>query len=185
MARLVRGDRSHIDGAAQVWAEATAFRDGDPDVAPLEDSRPIIAGVAGRPRSVLIVALDDQGQVMAFAVAAPVLEGTDDLASTAEVEYVGVRPGGWGTGLARGVLELLCAELAADGFTRAQLLVYVSNQRAVGVYERLGWQAEGSPRPHRQTGKPEQRYRRTLGDEAGRHDFPGDNSAAQASRRAH
>jgi GNAT superfamily N-acetyltransferase len=123
----------------------------------------IIAGVANRPRSVLIVALDDEDQVMAFAVAAPALEGKDDLASTAEVEYVGVRPGGWGTGLARGVLELLCAELAADGFTRVQLLAYVSNRRAVSVYERLGWQAEGSPRPHRRTGKPEQRYRRTLG----------------------
>ena len=163
MARFVRGDRSHIDGAAQVWAEATAFRDGDPDVAPLEDSRPIIAGVAARPRSVLIVALDDEDQVMAFAVAAPAREGTENLAGAAEVEYVGVRPRGWGIGLARGVLELLCAELAADGFTRAQLLVYVSNRRAVSVYESLGWQAEGSPRPHRRTGKPEQRYRRTLG----------------------
>ena len=100
---------------------------------------------------------------MAFAVAAPTLAGTDDLAGTAEVEYVGVRPGGWGTGLARGVLELLCAELAADGFTRAQLLVYVSNRRAVSLYEHLGWQAEGRPQPHRRTGKLEQRYRRTLG----------------------
>jgi GNAT superfamily N-acetyltransferase len=163
MARLVRGDRSHVDGAAQVWAEATAFRDGDPEVAPLEDSRPIIAAVAGRPRSVLIVALDDQDQVVAFAVAAPARESGDDPAGTAEVEYVGVRPGRWGAGLARGVLELLCAEQAADGFTRAQLLVYVSNRRAVGVYQDLGWQAEGSPRPHRRTGKPEQRYRRTLG----------------------
>jgi ribosomal protein S18 acetylase RimI-like enzyme len=163
MVRLVRGDRIHIDGAAQVWAEATAFRDGDPDVAPLEDSRPIITGVAARPRSVLIVALDDEDKVMAFAVAAPALECTDDLVGTAEVEYVGVRPGGWGAGLASGMLELLCAELAADGFTRAQLLVYVSNRRAVSVYERLGWRAEGSPQPHRRTGKPEQRYRRTLG----------------------
>ena len=159
----MRGDRGHIDGAAQAWAEATAFRDGDPEVAPLEDSRPIIAGVVERPRSVLIVALDDEDQVIAFAVAAPSLEGKDIPASTAEVEYVGVRPGEWGTGLARGVLELLCAELTADGFTRAQLLVYVSNRRAVSVYERLGWQAEGSPQPHLRTGKPEQRYRRTLG----------------------
>jgi ribosomal protein S18 acetylase RimI-like enzyme len=160
----VRGDRSNIAGAAQVWAEATAFRDGDPEVAPLEDSRPIIAGVAGRPRSVLFVALDDQDQVTAFAVAAPALGSEDDPAVTAEVEYVGVRPGRMGgPGLARGVLELLCAELAADGFTRAQLLVYVSNRRAVSVYQHLGWQAEGSPRPHRRTGKPEQRYRRMLG----------------------
>jgi ribosomal protein S18 acetylase RimI-like enzyme len=163
VARLARGDDRHIDGAAQVWAEATAFRDGDPDVAPLEDSRPIIAGVAGRPRSVLVVALDDEDQVVAFAVAAPALEGGDELASTAEIEYVGVRPAGWGTGLARGVLELMCAELTAGGFTRAQLLVYVSNRRAISLYESLGWQAEGSPQPHRRTGKPEQRYRRTLG----------------------
>ena len=93
----------------------------------------------------------------------PALGSEDDPAVTAEVEYVGVRPGGWGAGLAHGVLELLCAELAADGFTRAQLLVYVSNRRAVSLYERLGWQAEGRPQPHRRTGKPEQRYRRTLG----------------------
>jgi ribosomal protein S18 acetylase RimI-like enzyme len=163
VARLARGDDRHIDGAAQVWAEAIAFRDGDPDVAPLEDSRPIIAGVTGRPRSVLVVALDGQDQVVAFAVAAPALEGRDELAGTAEIEYVGVRPAGWGTGLARGVLELMCAELTADGFTRAQLLVYVSNRRAISLYERLGWRAEGRPQPHRRTGKPEQRYRRTLG----------------------
>jgi hypothetical protein len=62
MARLVRGNRSHIEGAAPVRAEATAFCDGDPDVAPLEGSCPIIAGVMDRPRSVLVVALDDDDQ---------------------------------------------------------------------------------------------------------------------------
>jgi hypothetical protein len=62
MARLLRSNRSHIDGAAQVRAEATAFREGDPEVAHLEGSRPIIAGVMDRPRSMLIVALDDDDQ---------------------------------------------------------------------------------------------------------------------------
>lgn len=162
MTRLVRGDRSHIDGAARVWADATAFRDGNPEAAPLEKSRPLIARVVGQPRSVLVVALDDTEQVAGFAAAAPAIEGEGNITGTAEVEYVGVRPGGWGTGLARGILELLCAELAADDFTRAQLLVYVSNRRAVALYERLGWRAEGSPQPHRRTGKPEQRYRRLL-----------------------
>ena len=169
MAMVVRGDRSHIDGAAQVWAEATAARDEDPDVAPLENSRPIIARVFGRPRSVLVVALDGS-KVVAFAVAAPAHDGAapleDDSAaaavSTAEVEYVGVSPGRWGRGLARGTLRLMCNELAAGGFTDAQLMVYVSNPRAVGLYERLGWRAEGSPTPHPRTGKPEQRYRLAL-----------------------
>lgn len=163
MTRLVRGARSHIDGAARVWAEATAFRDGRPEAAPLEEARPLIARVVGQPHSVLVVALDDTEQVAGFAAAVPAVEGEGDLTGTAEVEYVGVRPDGWGAGLARGMLELLCAELAADGFTRAQLLVYVSNRRAVGLYEGLGWRAEGSPQPHRRTGKPEQRYRRYLG----------------------
>jgi ribosomal protein S18 acetylase RimI-like enzyme len=159
---VVRGDRSHIDGAAQVWAEATAARDGDPDVAPLEISRPIIASVLDQPRAVLVVALDQASQVAAFAVAAPAHDGAASSATTAEVEYVGVRPGRWGSGLARSVLRRLCPELAAGGFTDAQLLVYLSNQRAVRLYEQLGWLPQGSPRPHLRTGKPEQRYRLTL-----------------------
>jgi ribosomal protein S18 acetylase RimI-like enzyme len=160
---VLRGDGSHIDGAAQVWAEATAARDGDPDVAPLEDSRPIIARVLGRPGAVLAVALDEGDQVVAFAVAAPALGGAERPgASTAEVEYVGVSPQCWGAGLARSVMQLLCAELSADGFAEAQLFVYVSNRRATGLYEQLGWRPQGCPEPHPRTGKPQQRYRLTL-----------------------
>lgn len=158
MTRVLRGDASHLDGAAHVWAEATTARDGDPEVAPLELSRPIIASVLRQPRAVLVVALDDAGQVVAFAVAAPARDGMAVSATTAEVEYVAVRPRHWGAGLARGVLRRLCAELAADGFTGAQLLVYVSNRRGVRLYEQLGWQPRGSPRPHPRTAKPEQRY---------------------------
>ena len=164
MTTVLRGDSTHIDGAAQVWAEATAARDGDPDVAPLGISRPVIASVLGRARAVLVVALGDAGQVVAFAAAAPARDGTAGSASTAEVEYVGVRPGQWGAGLARDVLRLLCAELADDGFTDAQLMVYVSNRRATALYEQLGWQRQGNPRPHPRTGKPQQRYRLTLAE---------------------
>jgi ribosomal protein S18 acetylase RimI-like enzyme len=56
----------------------------------------------------------------------------------------------------------MCDELAAEGFTDAQLMVYVSNDRAVDLYQRLGWRPEGSPTPHPRTGKPEQRYRLAL-----------------------
>jgi ribosomal protein S18 acetylase RimI-like enzyme len=161
---VLRGDSTDIDGAAQVWAEATAARDGDPDVAPPEISRPVIASVLGRARAVLVVALGDAGQVVAFAAAAPARDGTAGSASRAEVEYVGVRPGQWGAGLARDVLRLLRAELADDGFTDAQLMVYVSNHRATALYEQLGWQRQGNPRPHPRTGKPQQRYRLTLAE---------------------
>lgn len=50
-----------------------------------------------RPGAVLVAALDEADQVVAFSVAAPAHDGTASPASTAELEYVGVRPGngGW------------------------------------------------------------------------------------------
>jgi ribosomal protein S18 acetylase RimI-like enzyme len=161
---VLRGDKSHLDGAAQVWAEATAARDGDPDVAPLEFSRPIIARVLGRPGAVLVVALGEDERVVAFAVAEPVPAGAEagSHATTAEVQYVGVQPELWGAGLGRSVLRLMCAELAAAGFLDAQLMVYVDNIRAAGLYEELGWRPEGTPVPHTRTGKAEQRFRLRL-----------------------
>lgn len=164
MVRVLRGDKSHLDGAAQVWAEATAARDGDPDVAPLELSRPIIARVLGQPGAVLVIALDEYEHVIAFAVADPLLADAQPgmPATSAEIRYVGVQPKLWGTGLGHRVVQALCAELAADGFAEAQLLVYVDNGRAVSLYQQLGWRPHGIPAPHPRTGKPEQRYRLEL-----------------------
>jgi len=160
---VLRGDQSHLDGAAQVWAEATAARDGDPEVAPLDLSRPVIASALGRPGALLFVVLDEHEQVAAFAVAGPPPSADpESSAGTAEVYYLGVRPSLWGTGLGRGVLRFLCAELAVAGFAEAQLLVYVSNARAARMYDQLGWQPQGLPAPHPRTGKPEQRYRLRL-----------------------
>jgi ribosomal protein S18 acetylase RimI-like enzyme len=163
---MLRGDERHLAGAAQVWAEATAARDGDPDVAPLAVSRPILAGVLARPGAVLVVALDEDEneQVAGFAVAEPVTDGAGPgtRPATAEVRYLGVQPARQGTGLGRGLLRLICAELAAAGFTDAQLLVYADNTPAVRLYEQLGWRPEGTPAPHPRTGRAEQRYRLRL-----------------------
>lgn len=158
------GDLRHLDGAAQVWAEATAARDGDPFVAPLELSRPVLARVLYRPGAVFVVALDDDEQVVALAVAEPlVADGEPGSApATAEVKYVGVHPKQWGSGLGRSVMRLLCARLARAGFLDARLLVYADNARAVALYERLGWQPDGPATAHPRTGKPEQRYRLRL-----------------------
>jgi ribosomal protein S18 acetylase RimI-like enzyme len=163
--RVLRGDESHLNGAAQVWAEATAARDGDPDVAALQCSRPIIAGAFGQPGAVLVIALDEDEQVAGFAVAEPLLADAEPgmPAESAEVQYVGVQPELWGTGLGRRVVQHLCAELTADGFLEAQLLAYVDNSRAVSLYQQLGWRPQGTPAPHPRTGKPEQRYRLKLG----------------------
>jgi ribosomal protein S18 acetylase RimI-like enzyme len=160
---ILRGSWRHLDGAAQVWAEATAARDGDPEVAPLEVSRPVIAAVLGRPGALLVVAVGERGQVAGFAVAAPLAAQEQRVqAKSAEVHYLGVRPGLWGAGLARRLLRFLCAQLAEGGYRDAQLLVYSGNTRAVRLYEQLGWRPQGLPAPHPRTGKPEQRYRLRL-----------------------
>jgi GNAT superfamily N-acetyltransferase len=88
--RLLRGDVLHLDGVAQVWAEAGAM---------------------------LVVALDDQDEVAAFAVARPLAPaGQEPPGRAAEVSYAGVRPGLQGAGLGRRVLQYLASEaLSSQG----------------------------------------------------------------------
>ena len=161
---MLRGDKGHLDGAAQVWAEATAARDGDSDVAALQISRPVLARFLDRPGAIFVVAVDQDEQVVAFAVAEPASACGEPgaVAATAEIRLVGVRPVRWGAGLGRGVMQLLAAELAGAGFLDAQLLVYADNGKAVRLYEQLGWRAEGPLVSHPRTGRPEQRYRLRL-----------------------
>ena len=52
------GGPGDVDGAAQVWAEATAARDGDGEVAPLPDSRPILSRALADPGAEFAVAVD-------------------------------------------------------------------------------------------------------------------------------
>jgi RimJ/RimL family protein N-acetyltransferase len=151
----------HLDDAAQIWAEATAGRDGDPDVAPLELSRPIIEAVlTASPRSLLLVASDHAWTPVGFAVAEP-LSGEEQAA---ELRYLGVRPWAWGGGVATELLVALDRELADRGFTRAQLYVYVDNVRSVDLYRRMGWEPQPDVRIHPRSGRHEQRYTRDLPD---------------------
>jgi ribosomal protein S18 acetylase RimI-like enzyme len=156
---IVDGTDAHIDDAARIWAAATAARDGDVDVPPLELARPIIQNVLSNSRrSRLIVAVTcDGGQTVGFAAVEP-SGPSGPAADVAEVRYVGVHPQGWGTGIGAELMRALPERLAAIGYARAQLMVYVENRRAVQLYERLGWQADGRPTPHPRSGKLEQRY---------------------------
>ncbi|GAA1640942.1 GNAT family N-acetyltransferase [Actinoplanes couchii] len=144
----------YLTEAAAIWAEATATRDGDPEIAPLDEARPVIERVlGGSARSLLIVAIKDD-QVVGFAALAPL--ATD--AATAEVHYVGVRPDHWSAGIGRRLMTALPG--LARGFTRGELEVYLDNPRAVALYESLGWQPLGESRPHPRSGRREQRYQR-------------------------
>jgi ribosomal protein S18 acetylase RimI-like enzyme len=144
-----------VDEAAQIWAEATAARDGLQTVPDLSVSRPVIEAVLDHSAdSFVLVARADGGSAVGFAAVRPA-EGEQ---RSAEVRYLGVRPGSWGRGVGERLLRELRSRLTAAGYRRAELLVYVGNQRAIALYERLGWQACGGPTMHPRTGKPEQRY---------------------------
>jgi ribosomal protein S18 acetylase RimI-like enzyme len=145
-----------VTAAAQIWAEATAAREGDDEVPGLDVARPVIQAVLDRsPRSFLLIARSADGTVAGFAAVEPPA-GVDEAG--AQVSYLGVRPQMWGRGIAERLLQELRVRLKAAGFTHAELAVYVENVRATALYERLGWQARGAPTPHPGTRKPEQRY---------------------------
>lgn len=146
-----------VDEAAQIWAEATTERDGGTAVPELDHSRPVIEAVIdSSPRSFLLMAYDPQSVGAGFAAVAPVEEAQDEIA---ELRYLGVRPRAWGGGVARSLLSELPARAEELGFRRLQLSVYADNERAVELYRRLGWQADGEPVPHQRSGRLEQRYR--------------------------
>jgi putative acetyltransferase len=154
-----RGSRE-LEDAAQIWAEATAFRDGEREFADLADSVPILEGVLDRsPQSFVLLAQADGGVAAGFVAVEPVA-GTSS--TRAEVSFLGVRPSMWGRGVAQLLLWQVQSRLATAGYTYAELSVYVANTRAVTLYERLGWKPAGTPTPHRRTGKPEQRYELAL-----------------------
>jgi L-amino acid N-acyltransferase YncA len=154
------GGPGDIDGAAMVWARATAKRDGEAEIPPVEAAKAVLLESLGAERSMFVVAVDD-GAVIGFATAAPTASRR-----VAEVRYVGVDPDQWGRGVGCVVLARLAEELPAAGFHAAQLLVYADNAPARRLYERMGWICdEREPSLHPRTGKPEVRYRLSLLDE--------------------
>ena len=84
------------------------------------------------------------------------------LLTTAEVRYVGVIPRAWGGGVGTRLMTELRSALAGAGYERAELMAYLDNSRALRLYERQGWSADGDPTPHPRTGKLEQRYTLTV-----------------------
>jgi hypothetical protein len=93
-----RGSRE-LEDAAQIWAEATAFRDGSTEIAGLVDSLPIIEAVLDQsPLAFVLLAKADGGIAAGFAPVQPTAAGstTGPIGKRAEVSYLGVRPSLWG-----------------------------------------------------------------------------------------
>jgi ribosomal protein S18 acetylase RimI-like enzyme len=150
---IVDGSRQRLEDAARIWAEATAVRDGESAVAPLELAREVIrAALDGSPRSLLLVALDESDRVRGFVTAVP-RQASDGDARVVELTHVGVDPAVWGGGVGSILLRSTADALRSEGFGRAVLEVYEVNLRAIRLYERLGWRPTGSARRHPGSGR--------------------------------
>jgi ribosomal protein S18 acetylase RimI-like enzyme len=150
------GRAPRIDEAAQIWAEATAARDGHDQVPALDVSRPVIQDALDHSsRAFLLIARSTDGTAAGFAAIEPAPGSNETIA---QVSYIGVRPRLWGQGIGETLLLEACRRLIAAGYASVELSVYADNQKAAALYQRLGWQAVGLPSAHPKTGKPEQRY---------------------------
>jgi ribosomal protein S18 acetylase RimI-like enzyme len=147
------GKPADIDGAAMVWARATAKRDGKEEIASPEAAKAVLLDSLQKERSTFVVAAHESA-VIGFATAEPTTS-----AHVAEVRFVGVDPDYWGSGVGGTVMARLADELSSAGFPSAQLLVYAHNAPARRLYERMGWTwDQEKPSPYRRTGKAEVRY---------------------------
>jgi ribosomal protein S18 acetylase RimI-like enzyme len=149
------GRDSLTDDAAEIWAEATAARDGHDEVAGLDVSRPVIQSVLDRSSRALLLIARTADRTTGFAAIEPLTGGCDVVA---QVSYIGVRPQFWGQGVGERLLREVRRRLTAAGYARVELSVYVDNRQAIALYDRLGWRPRGAPAAHPGTGKPEQRY---------------------------
>jgi GNAT superfamily N-acetyltransferase len=91
-------------------------------------------------RACIKLARDDAGQVIGMASAQLVISTAEGGAS-AWVEDMVVRDGWRGHGIGRALLDSLMHWAKTKGATRAQLLVDLDNEPALGYYQHLGWQA--------------------------------------------
>ena len=136
--------------AARIWAAATAFRDADPAPAATEEALPIIDNALARPGGALLLA-EQSGFVVGFAL---VTRQDESM----EVQYLGVDPAAWGSGVGASLLAAVAAHANRSGAVDPQLWVYEDNERAVRLYERAGWRRTDDSRRHHISHRRERRY---------------------------
>ena len=97
--------------------------------------------ILARPENaVIMTARDDQGNVIGM-VSAQLVVSTAEGAYSAWVEDMVIAKGWRSRGVGRRLLSSALDWARLRGATRAQLLVDLDNEPALGYYDHLGWQA--------------------------------------------
>ena len=89
--------------------------------------------------AVIKVARNAEGQIIGM-VSAQLVISTAEGAPSAWVEDMVVRDDWRNKGVGRALLEAMMGWAMSKGATRAQLLVDLDNEPALGYYQHLGWQ---------------------------------------------
>lgn len=102
-----------------------------------------LIGTTDWPRTGLLLAEDDVGEVVGFCHVAPSRD--DDAGSeVGEVTAIYLSPPRWRGGAGRLLLDAAVERLRAAGYTRATLWVLEGNDRARRFYEAMGWRPDGT-----------------------------------------
>ncbi len=147
------------EAAAEIWALATAARDGvepGPLVqARLQIDKALDAGLA----SMLLLAETPDGEPLGFAAVDVPYPSTSDQ-TAAEIVYLAVHPAAWRRGVCGALLRGVEDHLRRRRTPTAFLWVYDDNAAAVGAYTRAGWvpDATGRARVNPRSGRRERRH---------------------------
>ncbi|MFT3853107.1 MAG: GNAT family N-acetyltransferase [Ilumatobacteraceae bacterium] len=142
--------------AADIWAAATARRDG------LAEPRPAVEKLHG-----LRSALGNHGAALHLAVRGDEHVGFVVLITTGhttEVRYLAVTPTAWGDGVATRLLDHVARHADAAGSTVVELWVLDDNERAITVYLRAGWATTDNVKTQLDSRRTERRLERLLAE---------------------
>jgi RimJ/RimL family protein N-acetyltransferase len=107
-----------------------------------DDERKFIAWLASKTNSHLLVAEDETCLVGFLAVAG----GDRNRNRHAGLVFMGVRRAHWSRGLATALLNEAISWAAKASLRRLELTVHTTNTRAVALYQRFGFEIEGTRR---------------------------------------
>ncbi|MFE0644005.1 GNAT family N-acetyltransferase [Streptomyces sp. NPDC058877] len=94
-------------------------------------------------RPTVLVAVGDDGRLLAFSSFRPWADEEFAPGSTAELSALYALPEVWGAGVGRSLLSATTGALASAGFRTAALWVVAENARGRRFYEAAGWRPDG------------------------------------------
>jgi RimJ/RimL family protein N-acetyltransferase len=108
--------------------------------ATVEDERKFIAWLSSKSNSLLLVA-GDGTRLIGFLGATG---GERNRTKHSALVFLGVRSEYWSRGIASALLKETIAWVSGVGLVRLELTVHTTNDRAIALYKRFGFQIEGT-----------------------------------------